>query len=106
MSTQLYMSGLGATRIPVGLSQVIRLQMGDYQTVSAFKIISGGTLEIVKPQLSGTSTAAGSAWGTGYPVGTSEVVAVNGPAVYYLAATGTTVVVGALIGYTSGVTLP
>lgn len=106
MSTQMYMSGLGATRIAVGLSQVLRLSMGDYQTVSAFKIVSGGTLEIVKPQFSGTSTAAGAAWGTGYPLGATEVVAVNGPAVYYLAASGATVVVGAMIGYTYGVTLP
>lgn len=106
MSTQLYMSGLGSTQIAVGLSQVLRLSMGAYQTVSAFKIGSGGSLEIVKPQFSGSSTAAGSAWGTGYLLGTTEVVAVNGPAVYYLAATGATVVVHALIGYTAGVTLP
>ncbi len=106
MSTQLYMTGLGATQISVGLSQVIRFKMGDYQTVSAIKILSGGSLEVVPPQFSGSSTAAGNAWTKGYLVGASEVIAINGPAVFYLAASGSTVVVQALVGYTAGVTLP
>lgn len=109
MSTQLYMAGLGATRFTVGLSQVLRVSPAPFQTVAAFKIFSGGTLEVVRPQLSGASTAAGSAslsWGNGYVVGATEIVAINTSAAFYLAASGTAVVVQCLVGYTNGVTLP
>lgn len=109
MSTQLYMAGLGATRMSVGLSQVLLVKPSNFQTVAAFKIFSGGTLEVVRPQLSGASTAGGGsslAWGNGYVVGATEIVAINTSAAFYLAASGSTVVICALIGYTNGVTLP
>lgn len=95
---------IGSTQIPVGLSQVIRVLPSPFQYSTALKIGSGGSLEIVAPQLSGTSTAAGNAWTKGYLLGTSEVVSWNGSGVVYLAASGATVVAHLTIGYTSGMT--
>ena len=62
-------------------------------------------LEIVPVQLSGTSTAAGNAWGVGYILGTTEIFNIGGPAVFYLAATGATAVASMTLGYTPGATL-
>ncbi len=95
---------VGATQIAIGLSQVIRVVPSPFQYSSSFKILSGGSLEIVPPQLSGTSTAAGNAWTKGYLVGTSEALAFTGPAVIYFAATGATSVIQMTTGYTSGAT--
>lgn len=93
----------GATRVAVGLSTVIRIIPNDYDYAQSIKIFSGaGTLEIVRPQLSGSSTGTGTAWGTGYPLGASEIFNVSGPAVFYLAATGATMVAAIALGKTSG----
>jgi hypothetical protein len=99
------LSVLGATRITVGLSQVVRVMPTAYQYAEGIKIFSGGgTLEICPPCLSGTSTSTGN-WGVGYPIGASEVVNLGGPAVFYLAATGATMVATVLLGYTAGATV-
>ncbi len=105
--TQNDIQSLGSTRIAVGLSQVIKIIPQAYQYAMSIKILSGGgTLEIVNPQLSGTSTASGAtAWGTGYPIGASESVNVAGPAVFYLVATGATMVAAMYFGNTAGATL-
>jgi len=98
--------GVGATRVAIGLSQVICVKPSSYQYAEGIKILSGGgTLEIVAPQFSGSSTQAGNAWGTGYPLSANEVFNVGGPAPIYFAATGATMIVGMVLGYTSGVTL-
>lgn len=94
----------GATQIAIGISQVLRVQGAAYQETVSLKYLSGGSLEIVPPQLSGSSTAAGNAWGKGYLVGSSEVIAWRGGAAMYFAATGATAVVQQLIGYTAGAT--
>lgn len=97
---------IGATRIAVGLSQIIRVVPGNYAYVQTLKIFSGGgTLEIVEPAYSGSSTAASSGWGTGYPVGASEIVPISGPAAFYLAATGATMIAVMTIGRTAGATV-
>ncbi len=97
---------IGATRISVGLSQVIRIQGSANQYSTALKYGSGGSLEIVAPQLSGTSTSVGTsnAWSTGYLLATTEVMSWDGNATIYLAATGATAVAHVTIGYTSGMT--
>lgn len=97
---------IGATQIPVGLSQVIRIKGDPYQYSTALKYGSGGSLEIVCPQFSGSSTASGgtNAWGKGYLLSTSETMAWDGNAVVYLCATGATAVAHVTIGYTSGAT--
>ncbi len=95
---------IGATRIPVGLSQVIRIKASEFQYSSTIKLFSGSSLELVAPQLSGTSTAAGNAWGFGYLIGNSETLSWDGSPAIYLAATGATAVVHMTIGYTFGAT--
>jgi hypothetical protein len=102
--TQDELNTLGGTQIAVGLSQVIRIQSSAFQHSNTLKIFSGGSLEIVAPQLSGTSTAAGNAWGKGYMLGSAEAVTWDGAAAFYLAATGSTVVAHMLVGYTQGAT--
>jgi hypothetical protein len=96
---------LGATRIPVGLSAIVRVLPSAYQYAECYKILSGaGTLEIVSPPpaLSGSSAAG---WGQGYPIGASEVQNIGGPAAFYLAATGATMTIAMIIGRTAGATV-
>lgn len=96
---------IGATRIAVGLSQVVRVLPSAFEYTHVLKIASGGgTLEIVPMQLSGSSTASGNAWGAGYPVGGSEIYSYAGNAAIYLAATGATMVAAITLGYTQGST--
>lgn len=97
-------STFGATQFAIGSSQVLRVQASPYQTQTSLKWLSGGSLEIVPIQLSGSSTAAGNAWGKGYLLGTTEVVPWRGDASIYLAATGGTAIAMQYIGYTSGAT--
>lgn len=106
MAFQNEISVLGATRYAVGLSQVIRIASQAYETAVSFNLLSGSSLEVVQAQLSGSSTASGAtAWGTGYLVGTGEVVSVGGPACFYLAATGATAIVQVMYGYGAGATV-
>lgn len=105
MATQSDVYSAGSTRISVGLSAIIKVTPLQYQQLSQLKIFSGGgTLEVVPTPiaLSGSSAAG---WGLGYPVGASEVVTMNGPAVFYLAATGATMVAALLVGLTAGATI-
>lgn len=96
---------VGATRIAVGLSAIIKVAAGSYEYHKQLKILSGGgTLEIVAPPVALTgSSAAG--WAAGYPVGGTEVVTVQGPAVFYFAATGATMTLALINGSTNGATL-
>lgn len=92
-------SSLGATRINIGLSAIIKISPQPYQSSVTWKILSGGgTLEVVQPPpaLTGTSAVV---QGTGYPVGASEVFNIAGPACFYLCATGATMVIGLIPGY-------
>lgn len=102
--TQNEVSVIGATKVIVGLSQIIRVTAGNYQCAETFKYFSGGSLEFVEPVLSGASTAAASGWGTGYLLGTNEAINIEGPAAFYLAATGATVTAMLLSGRTQGAT--
>lgn len=96
---------LGATRIPVGLSAIIAVKPTDFQYAESFKIFSGGgTLEIVPVPLA-LSGGSAAGWATGYPVGANEVMSIGGPAVFYMAATGATMVVAMTIGRTAGATV-
>lgn len=102
MSYQNQISVLGATRIAIGLSTIVRIMPSNYQYAENIKIVAGGgTLEVVPPPAA-LSGASASGWGLGYPIGSVEAIGVDGGAVVYLAATGATMTVGMLIGYTSG----
>ena len=92
---------LGATRVAVGVSTILKIQASDNQAAFTIKILAGGgTLEIVR----GTTTG-GAGWGLGYPLGASEVLNIGGPAAFYLAATGATMTAALLIGQTAGATV-
>lgn len=92
---------LGVTRIPVGLSAIVKVSVGAYEQAGSFKILSGGgTLEIVN----GT-TSGGAGWGTGYPLGVNEVMNFVGPATFYLASTSATMVCAFTVGYSVGATI-
>jgi len=107
--TQNEVTVYGATLFYVGLSQVIKVPAGDHVIDGTLKIQSGGgTLEIVNPVYSGSSTQAGltaPAWGNGYPVSASEILSFYGPAIFYLAATGATMQVAMTVGRTAGATV-
>jgi hypothetical protein len=93
---------VGSTNIAVGLSVIVKLMPSAYLYATNIKIKSGGgTLEIV-PQplaLSGASTIG---WGLGYPIGSNESIQIDGPSVSYLAATGATMIISVLIGFSNG----
>jgi len=96
---------IGATQIVVGLSAITRIQAGYFQAGWAIKILSGGgTLEICKPPIALSGTSA-TGWNTGYFLGASEVFAIDGPATFYLAATGATMTAALAIANTAGATI-
>lgn len=97
--------GIGATRIVVGLSAIVKVTPGAYWYSDTLKITAaGGTLEIVPvPVALSGSSAAG--WGLGYMLGGTEVYNIGGPAKFYLAATGATMIASLAIGFTYGATL-
>lgn len=88
---------LGATRINIGLSAIIKVAPFPFQANMQFQKLAGGSLEIVPLPiaLSGTSCAG---WGTGYMTGASEIISMTGPAIFYLAATNATVTIAAFSG--------
>ncbi len=95
----------GATRFAIGTSTIVRVVAGDHVVSGNLRILAaGGTLEIVEPALSGSSTAAASGWGTGYAVGASEIISFYGPASFYFATTGATMTIGMMLGRTAGAT--
>lgn len=99
---------LGATRIVVGLSQVVRVTPSIYQNSFMMQVItstSGGTLEIVPPVMSGASTPAAGGWGTGYPLRVGNEYAISGPVTFYLAATGVTQTIAMMSGSSQGASI-
>lgn len=87
MSSDLPSYGIGATLISVGLSATVTVLPSRCQNGGFFKIASGGgTLAIV----AGVSSICSQ----GYPVGAGEAISISGPAIFYLAAAGATMVVG------------
>lgn len=97
--------GLTAMQIavPAGATNAVFIDNVPKQGAMLLKYFSGGTLEI-HGALNG-STMAGATLapliGTGYILGTSEAVNIDGPARFYLMATGSTAVACLLKGLTS-----
>jgi hypothetical protein len=96
---------LGATRLVVGLSTILKVSSQPQQLSWTLKQISGGTLEIIPPPIALSGTSA-SGWGAGYPLGGSEAFNVSGPAVFYLAASAATCIAGFVPAYGLGATIP
>ncbi len=104
---QLDVKAFGGTQINVGLSSIVAIYPSPFQITESFKIVAGaGTLWVAPcapPALTGTSAAAKIA--TGYPLASTEIVCVGGPATFYLSAAAATMTVGLALGYTSGYTM-
>lgn len=99
-----YLNSIGATHVIIGLSAIVRMIPGPFTASRSLKILSGGgTLEIVSSPLalSGSSCVG---WGTGYPISVGEVVSLDGPVAFYLAATGATMTAAMAVGYSAGAT--
>ncbi len=94
---------LGATNIVVGLTVANNVQVVPDRCVNGgfFKIAagSGGTLALVQ--------SLGVTYSTGYILGNTEVVSFQGPATFFLAASGATCTVSFVRSYNMGFsTLP
>lgn len=86
MSSDLPTYGIGATLIPVGLSATVQVLPTRCQNGGFFKIASGGGTLCIVAGISSISSA-------GYPVAAGEAISISGPAIFYLAAAGATMVV-------------
>lgn len=105
--TQNEISVISATQVIVGLSQVIRVTPVNQQVSMVVKYGSGGSLELVPVQFSGSSTGAGGSnitWGKGYLLSSTDAISAVGPAVFYLAASGATSIAHIAFGYSTGAT--
>ena len=95
---------LGATRIVIGLSNIVRVTPAAFQNSLMMRIVTataGGTLEIVPP----STFTAGTGWGTGYALGVGTEYAYAGPITFYLAATGVTQTIAMQMGCSQGYSL-
>lgn len=102
MATQKEIVVVGATQLAIGLSAIVAIVPTANSYTKTFKILGGGgTLEIVGTPAA-LSGAGATGWGTGYPVGATEIVAIEGPAHFYLAARSATMWVGMYLGSTAG----
>lgn len=81
-------------KIVIGLSQILGITLSDKQIAGTIRYASGGSLELGMTQ--------GSAWGTGYLMGTGEIANINCAGTFYVAATGATVTAYVLRGLSMG----
>lgn len=98
--------------VPPGATLAVLISPQSGETGQLLKYFTGGSLEIVQAPISNAgSQTVGQTWagaslvalqGTGYLLGTSEVVSISGPARFYLMATGATVTCYLLKGLTAG----
>lgn len=104
MSTQNDIILAGATLITVGLSAIVKVAPTAFSFGYNLRVRSGtGTCEIVNsPQGASLSGIGATGWGGGYALGPSEAVTFDGPATFFLAASGTTMVIQCLLGKTAG----
>lgn len=90
--------------IPPGATLAVVMGVTAGQMGSVLKYFSGGSLEIVNCPPGSTLTGAQlvTANGTGYLFGSQEAVNFDGPARFYLMATGATVIAYYLRGLSAG----
>lgn len=99
--------GVGVTQIivPPGGSFAVFIDLQQRQTSTLVKYFSGGTLEIQSANLLTGSTLPGSSLaplqGTGYILGTSEALNIDGPTRFYLMASGSTAIACLMRGLTA-----
>ena len=95
--------GLGATQVivPPGATLAVLVQNLPLQNASTLKILSGGGSLEIHGTITGTTMAGSSLaplLGKGYILGASEVLNIDGPARFYLMATGQTMIACLLKG--------
>lgn len=98
--------GLATSRIevPPGSTQAVLFEALAGQNSVLLKYFSGGTLEILGVSTGVTLTAVqlAAANQSGYLMGTSEILALDGPVRCYLSSTGATTTVMVIRGKTAG----
>jgi len=85
---------IGGTQIVVGLSAIVAVTSEAYVNGWIIKKFDGGSLTVVG--------STSSTIGTGYVMGDSESLNIDGPATFYLSAVGATCTVHALQSKSSG----
>lgn len=107
MATQAEVNGLGSTRVivPPGATLAVVVNPVAGGCNQRLKYLSGGSLEIFNCPV-GTTAPGGSlvalATAGGYLMSTTEIVEIDGPARYYLMATGATAIAALVYGLTAG----
>lgn len=101
MQSNLRTYAMSATQVVVGLSTIARFVPPAFMIDGVIGIkAAGGTLEIVP-----IPASLNAGWGTGYKLGASEKFPLDGPATFYLAATGATMTAEVGLRLGSGVTV-
>jgi hypothetical protein len=67
--------------------------------------VSGGSLEIMPSVVSGGSIGGATVPGVGYLIGSSQVLSWEGPAAFFLGASGSTCIASVLFKYAAGSTI-
>lgn len=103
-SSQQFAYGMGATQVNIGVGGAanVLIKPPIYTNGVFFKYLSGGSLSIVSNGISGSPGASGA---LGYILSTTEVVNIDGPAMFFLAASGTTAVAEVVFRYSGGMSL-
>lgn len=98
MSSDLRIYQVGVTQFTVGLSAL--LQVSAPRGVMGWQFKNNGSSLAIA---NGTSAANG--FSLGYLLGASEIIQLQGPATFFLAAAGATTVLSALAFYSAGYSL-
>lgn len=99
-NVQVAVAFIGGTNVIMNPTTTIKLVTPQaFGLGGTIKNVNGATLAIVGSSL-------GTVAGGGYLMGTSEAYSYAGPASFYLASGGATVVVGWITTYSMGVTIP
>lgn len=100
-SSQQFTYGFGVTQVPVGTGGAanVRIVPPQYANGMFLKYLSGGTLAIVSNGLSGSPGASAA---LGYILSTTDVISIEGPASFFLAASGTTAIAQIAFKLSSG----
>lgn len=101
---------MGATQMNIGIIGAslfpTKITPPQYCVGGFIQRISGGTLEILPSELSGKTISGATAGGLGFIMGGSLMAyAFEGPASFYIAATGSTAVAGIMWKFSTGATL-
>lgn len=94
-----------ATQIVVGLSVLTQVTQPEFGVGGYIKFFSGtgASLEIVSGVSAGSDP--GPKRGTGYMLGATEILPINGPAQFWLCATAATAIAHMIIAKSEGATL-